>query len=250
MPPFFSWDLGSSLLLLLWIFPQGDCLSSFRLVVLLGFYLTPSSRTYFSAISLYLILCICGLSFPSCKTTILLGSGAFPLAGEFRPSDRQDCLKWYVYRWLLGEARCQNGHLCESSQWWAFPGVFTTPVLALTESHSWPRLPRTPAWEPKVGLAHVSMKSLLCPGSQCMWNLVCTLQEWSLLFPPVLWSTYSQARLVFKAKCSGGSFSWFQTPRLGSLMWGSELSLLWDSLCDMIIFQFAGHPPTRFGSWL
>ena len=48
----------------------------------------------------------------------------------------------------------------------------------------------------------------------------------------------------FKAKCSGGSPSQCQTPRLGSLMWGSELSLLWENLCDIIIFQF-GLPTWR-----
>ena len=32
----------------------------------------------------------------------------------------------------------------------------------------------------KVGLDHAPMVSLLCPGSQCMWNLMCALQQWSL----------------------------------------------------------------------
>ena len=69
------------------------------------------------------------------------------------------------------------------------------------------------------------------------------------LFLPVLWSSYDQTLLAFKARCSGGSFSWCQTPKLGSLMWGSDLSLLWENLCDIIIFQFVGRPPDRYVRW-
>ena len=58
-------------------------------------------------------------------------------------------------------------------------------------------------------------------------------------FPPVLWST--QAPLAFNVRCSGGSFSQCQIPTCGSLMWDSELSLLWENLCDIIIFQFVSH---------
>ena len=61
------------------------------------------------------------------------------------------------------------------------------------------------------------------------------------LFPTVLWSSCAQALLAFNAKCSGGSSSQYQTPSLGNLMWGSELSLLWRSLCDTVIFQSVGH---------
>lgn len=71
-------------------------------------YLNPSSRTYFSAISLYLILCICGPYFQAAGLQFSLVLVPSPLAGEFRlgtgtyplvgsagfcPSDRQDCLK-------------------------------------------------------------------------------------------------------------------------------------------------------------
>ena len=45
-------------------------------------------------------------------------------------------------------------------------------------------------------------------------------------FPPVLWSSCTQAPLAFNARCSGGSFSQCQIPTRGSLMWDSELSLL------------------------
>ena len=70
------------------------------------------------------------------------------------------------------------------------------------------------------------------------------------LFPQVLWSSCTQAPLSFKTKSSGGHSSQCQTPRLGSLMWGSEVSLLWENLCDIIIFQFVCHPPCVYGIWL
>ena len=45
-------------------------------------------------------------------------------------------------------------------------------------------------------------------------------------FPPVPWSSCAQAPLAFNPRCSRGSFSQCQIPTHGSLMWGSELSLL------------------------
>lgn len=32
-------------------------------------------------------------------------------------------------------------------------------------------------------------------------------------------------------------------------MWGSELSLLWEKLCCINIFQFVGHLPSGYGVW-
>ena len=82
-------------------------------------------------------------------------------------------------------------------------------------------------------------ESLLCPWAQCVQGLVCTLQEWSI--SPVLWYSCNQAPLVFKATWSGGSSSLFWTPRLRSLAWGSELSLLWENFCDNY-FPVCGSP--------
>ena len=53
------------------------------------------------------------------------------------------------------------------------------------------------------------------------------------LFPPVLCSSCTQAPLAFKGNCFGDSSSRCQTLRLGSLMWGSGLSLLWENLCSL-----------------
>ena len=38
-----------------------------------------------------------------------------------------------------------------------------------------------------------------------------------------------------------------KTHRMGNLMWGSELSLLWVSLCNIVISQTVGHPPSWYG---
>lgn len=70
------------------------------------------------------------------------------------------------------------------------------------------------------------------------------------LFPSILWISCSQSLLTFKAKYSGGSSSWCQNPTQVSLTSGSELSLLWENLCDRIIFQSVGCQPTRHGTWL
>ena len=86
------------------------------------------------------------------------------------------------------------------------------------------------------------------PGAWSAWDLVCVLQE-CCLFPPVLWSFLDDAPLTFKAKCSEGSSSWCQIPRLVSLMWVSEFSLLWKNLCDTI-FQSVVHPPGGYVIWL
>ena len=36
--------------------------------------------------------------------------------------------------------------------------------------------------------------------------------------------------------------SWCRTPGLGNLRWDSELLLLWENLCNIIILQFVNYP--------
>ena len=67
------------------------------------------------------------------------------------------------------------------------------------------------------------------------------------IFPPILCSSCNQALLSFKAKSSGDSSSLCQTSGLGSLTWGSECSLLWENLCNIIILQFADCLPRGYG---
>ena len=64
-------------------------------------------------------------------------------------------------------------------------------------------------------------------------EILCVLKVRSV-FPPVFW---------------GLSF-WCQIPGLGSLTWGSGLSLLWENLCCVIILQFEDCPAKWYGIWL
>ena len=47
----------------------------------MGFYLVPSSETYFSVVSFCLTFCVCGLSL-GCKILVPLTSGVCPLVGK------------------------------------------------------------------------------------------------------------------------------------------------------------------------
>ena len=106
--------------------------------------------------------------------------------------------------------------------------VSLSPRWAIVNLH-FPRRPSKLA----SSSSQVPMESLLCRGSQCIWNLVCPLQEWTL-FPPVLWSSCTQASLALKAKWSGCFSSWCQTPNLRNLLWGSELSFIWENFSNKL----------------
>ena len=69
------------------------------------------------------------------------------------------------------------------------------------------------------------------------------------LFPPVLSESCNQFRLGFKVWFSMNSSSCCQTPRLGSLMWGSEPSLQWVVFCGISVRQSVSHPPSSYGIW-
>ena len=69
------------------------------------------------------------------------------------------------------------------------------------------------------------------------------------LFPPVLLKSCSQIPLAFKVWFSKNSSSHCWTPRLGSLTWGSEPSLLWVDFCGISVLQFVSHPPSSYGIW-
>ena len=69
------------------------------------------------------------------------------------------------------------------------------------------------------------------------------------LFPPVLSKSCNQIPLAFKVWFSRNSSSHCQTPRFGSLMWGSEPSLQWVDFCGISVLQFVSHPPSSYGIW-
>ena len=50
-------------------------------------------------------------------------------------------------------------------------------------SHSHTRFSQETLQEPQAGLTQILVESLLCPGTQCTRNPVCTFQEWSLCVP-------------------------------------------------------------------
>ena len=56
------------------------------------------------------------------------------------------------------------------------------------------------------------------------------------------WSSCTQVPLAFSARCYRSSFSQCQFTTHGNLMWGSELLLLWVSLCETVTFQSVGLP--------
>ena len=51
--------------------------------------------------------------------------------------------------------------------------------------------------------------------------------------------------LAYRSSFSGDSSSCCQTPRLRSLIWSSEASLLYDNLCGIIVFQFVSCLPSK-----
>lgn len=73
----------------------------------------------------------------------------------------------------------------------------------------------------------------------------CILQEWSLCFQtnPV---GCDQPLLALKPNALA-TFSDVTPQTVQSLIRSSERSFLWENLCDIIIFQFVGCPPTGMG---
>ena len=153
---------------------------------------------------------------------------------------------------LLVEARsfCQNGNFQESSHWRIFtkglchqcPCYCIGPQLtSASQGH-----PAIPAGRSSSGSYGVTL--LPCMPVHVKHFMHSPRVE--SLFAPVMWSSCTQAPLAFKTKCSWGSSSQCQTPRLGGLTWGSELLFLWENLWDIIIFQLVGHPLRRYGIWL
>ena len=65
------------------------------------------------------------------------------------------------------------------------------------------------------------------------------------VFCPVLWNCCSQILLTFKVGITGDTQSLCQIPRLGSLLWGLELSQQCDNLFGIIVLQFVSCLPRR-----
>ena len=157
---------------------------------------------------------------------------------------RLRCPHTGAYR-LLGGA---DGGFWEGSRQWVLPRIAVASVLVPTVSCSHPpdSAGDPPTLAGRSGPVSYGVTALF------PWVLVRTRPcvcspRVKFLFPSVLWNSCDQTLLAFKARFSGGSFSHCRNPKLGSLMWGSELSLLWENFCGIIISQFVGRPPSRYG---
>ena len=150
------------------------------------------------------------------------------------------------------EGGFQDGAQCACDG--KLPNMAAASIYVPRRASATPTLPTSPPLpetlqDQKVGLAQAPIKLVLLP-----WVLVCVrfcvhpLRVNSISPIPVRLLNLSPAGL--QNQMSRGLCSWCRTPGLGSLTWGSELSLLWENLCNIIILQFVGCPPRGYGTWL
>ena len=87
-----------------------------------------------------------------------------------------------------------------------------------------------------------------------LWILVhtrfCLGPPWvESLSHSVLWKSCKSIPLGFKVRYPGYLYSICWISRLGSLTWGSEPSQQCENIFGIIVLQFMGHPPSRYGMW-
>ena len=116
------------------------------------------------------------------------------------------------------------------------------PVSSLlTMSHSHSLLPQVTIQDLNEGRSDPGSYGItVYPGSQWTWNCLCLLRVESVSPHPVELLHSGPTSLWYK--CSQGSSPQCPTSRHGCLMWGSELWLLLENLCNIITFQFVGCP--------
>ena len=143
-----------------------------------------------------------------------------------------------------------NGGPWEGSKQGVLPRTSAASVLVPVVSHSCP--PASAGDPPTLADRFGSVSYGVTAPSP--WVLMCTLlcvcpPREEFLFPPDLLKSCNQIPLTFKVWLSGNFSSCCRTPRLGSLMWGSELSLQWVDFCGISVLQFVSHPPSGYGIW-
>ena len=128
---------------------------------------------------------------------------------------------------------------------------FPVLLLPVSLSSQWdtatPRLCRRPS-----NISRYVWFSLLWGHCSFPWAPMCTVvcvcpPRVESLFPPVLSKSCNQIPLAFKVWFSRNSSSCCQTPRFGSLTWGSEPSLQWVDFCGISVLPFVCHPPSSYG---
>ena len=116
-------DFGSSVLSLLWILFQVDCLYPLHLVIFVGFYFAPSTATYLSIISFCLTYCFCVWS-PFCRLHDCSSFRFCPLVDEVVPVARAD---------FLVRRRC----LLSGGWSWVWSFQWTWPVRQCVMEQLW-----------------------------------------------------------------------------------------------------------------
>lgn len=153
-----------------------------------------------------------------CQGYVLCGCELSMLFGSLH-TDVWDCVTLLVV-WLAGTYKLlcgarswyRNGGFQESSYQWTFIG----PLLWVSLPSQWatanPNLLGTPKPIVRSSPGYYGATAL-CWVPVNMRSCLHLLRV-EFLFPPILWSSCTQALLAFKDKCSWSSSSWFQTLRL------------------------------------
>ena len=162
---------------------------------------------------------------------------------------------WVPFLWVVWPEVTQHWSL-QALCWgyWQTPwGYFSEFLLPVSLSSPWATAAPTSAGDlPTVAARYGSVSyGVTAPST---WVLVCTLlcvcpPRVESLFSPVLLKSCNQIPLAFKVWFYGNSSSHCQTPRLGSLTWGSEPSFQWVDFCGIIVLQFVSRPPSGYGIW-
>ena len=131
-----------------------------------------------------------------------------------------------------------NGSFENSCQWVSL--VISISVLVPTVSYCWPLSPQEILQDQWIGLTEAPAKSLLF-----LWVLVHTRAcvcvcppRVEFLFLSTLWSSCDQAPLTFQSQVLWGLLFPVLEPQSGGPYMGLWTLLQWESLCDIIIFQF------------
>ena len=127
-----------------------------------------------------------------------------------------------------------------------FPELLLPVPLSLQWATATPRL----CWRPSNTSRYIWFSLLW---GHCSFpdvhTTLCVPSKSGVSVPPVLSKSCNQIPLAFKVCFCGNSSSHCQTPRLGSLTWGSEPSLQWVDFSGITVLQFVSHPPSSYGIW-
>ena len=147
-------------------------------------------------------------------------------------------MPWGFSVLISGARFSQNGPLQRKAGLLNIPESFASNVLPSPFTPVFPGCPPRTA----VRFDPDSYGDFALPWDSVHVKVCVRLLRMGSLFPPLLWSSCTQVPGAFNTRCSRGSFSQCQIPAHESSMWGSELSLLWVSLCEPVSFQSVELP--------